>query len=100
MLTRTQLANDECLVGFIGLWLASASDDSSGDRPRSGTAWPDPGGAPNNDGVLLLGGLALYASYLYASRLGANRLYDRANGRHASIGRHGQAAALAACRPY
>ncbi len=97
--------------GFAG-WRSSArvagglipgrrtSDDSSGDRPRSGAAWPDHGGAPNHDGVRLLGGLALYANYLYASCLGANRLYDRANGRHASIGRHGQAMALAACRPY
>ena len=80
------------------------SDDSNGDRPRNGTAWPDPGVAPNHDGARLLGGLALYATDLYAtdpcaSRLGANRLYDRANGRHASIGRHGQATALAACRP-
>ena len=97
--------------GFAG-WRSSArvagglipwrrtSDDSSGDRPRSGAAWLDHGGAPNHDGVRLLGGLALYANYLYASCLGANRLYDRANGRHASIGRHGQATALAACRPY
>jgi hypothetical protein len=76
------------------------SDDSSGDRPRSGTAWPDPGGAPNHGGVRLLGGLVLYASYLYASRPGANRLYESASGRHASIGRHGQATALAACRPH
>lgn len=76
------------------------SDDSSGDRLRSGAAWPDLDGVPNHDGVLLLGGLALYASYLYASRLGANGLYDRADGVHASIGHHGQATALAAYRPY
>ena len=78
----------------------STSADSSGDRPRSGTAWPDPGGVPNHGGVLLLGRLALCASYPYASRPGANRLCESASGRHASIGRHGQATALAACRPY
>ena len=75
------------------------SDDSNGDRPRNGTAWPDPGGAPNHDDQPL-DGLALYANYLCASRLGANRLCDCASDRHASIGRHGQATALAACRPY
>ena len=79
---------------------AGTSDDSSGDRPRSGAAWPDPGGIPNHDGAGLLDGLVLYATVLYAIRLGANRLYDHANGRRASIGRHGQAAAQAACRPY
>ena len=73
------------------------SDDSSGDRPHSGAAWPDHGGVPNNVGVLLRGGPALCASYLYASRHGANRLYESASGRHASIGRHGQATALVAC---
>ena len=81
------------------------SDDSSGDRPRSGAAWPDLGGAPNHDGVRLLDELALCATDLDAidldaSHLGASRLYDRANGRHASIGRHGQATAQAACQPY
>lgn len=88
-----------CVAGGLIPWLRT-SDDSSGDRPRSGAAWPDLGGAPNHDDVQLLGGLALYATYLYASRLGANRVYDHANGLHASIGRHGQATALAACRPY
>ena len=76
------------------------SDDSNRDHPCNGAAWLDPGGAPNHDGVQLPGGLALYATDLCASRLGANCLYDHANGRHASIGRHGQATALAACRPY
>ncbi|CAI8927600.1 hypothetical protein EMIT0194MI4_40511 [Pseudomonas sp. IT-194MI4] len=85
--------------GIIDIY-SQASDDSSGDRPRRGAAWADHRGAPNNDGVQLLDGLALCATVLYAIRLGANRLYDRANGRHASIGRHGPARGLAVCRPY
>ena len=79
------------------------SDDSNDARPRNDAAWRDPGGAPNHDGPLL-GGLALCANYLCArrpgaNRLGASRLYDRANGRHANIGRHGQVTVPSAGRP-
>ena len=74
------------------------SDDSNGALLRNGAAWRDPDGAPNHD-AQLLGGLALYANYPCANRPGADRLYDHTNGRHASSGRHGQAAALSAGRP-
>lgn len=93
-------ATTVALNGQTSVSWRRTSDDSSGDRPRSGAAWADHRGAPNNDGVQLLDGLALCATVLYAIRLGANRLYDRANGRHASIGRHGPARGLAVCQPY